>query len=71
MRSPSTGCSVIWRIVLGERARLVQHRLAGADLADVVQLGADPDAVEARSVEAERSAVPTAYWLTRMECPRV
>ena len=48
IRSPSSGMlGDLAELVVGERAGLVQHRLAGADLPDVVQLAAQPDAVEA------------------------
>ena len=54
IRSPSDRVlGDLAELFVGEAARLVQHRLAGADLADVVQLSAEPDAVEALAHEAE------------------
>ena len=59
-------------LLVGERAGLVQDRLAGADLPDVVQLSAQPDPVQrcARRTPSA-GAVATAYWLTRIEWPLV
>jgi hypothetical protein len=54
-------------LLLGERAGLVQDRLAGADLPDVVQLPAKPDSLQRCPANPIRSAVATAYWLTRIE----
>ena len=54
IRSPSSRMLLdVLEFLGGQRPRLVQDRLAGADLADVVQLGAKPDVLQQLADVAE------------------
>ena len=73
IRSPRTVCTLdALEFLRGQRARLVQHRLAGADLADVVQLAAEPDVLQPVAGVAElHRRLHRVLGSTRGEWPRV